>query len=180
MTTRALAPRGRSRSRVLGWLGLAACLLAGCGYRTGIALAERRSLGVEIFDNTSRVELAPGIERDLHRQISDVLIRLADAELVDPDDADRRITGRILRYHHRPGVRDVDNRLLETGLRIAVEAEIRDRSGDVLRSTRVSSQSGYVLDRYEAEREASERVLGNIAERLVLDLVGTLDYEPDD
>jgi len=177
---------GRRAWRLAAGMALSGAVLgavvlgAGCGYRAGVRLQEGRTLGVEIFDNSSRTELAPGLERDLHREVSTALIRLVDAALVPPSDADRVITGRILSYHRRPGVRDAENRLLETGLGIEVQAEVRDRAGTVLRSAHVSSQSGYVLDRYEAEREAEGRVLGNIAERLVLDLIAPLDYEPGD
>ena len=62
--------------------------------------------------------------------------------MLPPDEANRRITGRILRYHFRPGIRNEDNELLETGLRIEVQAEIRDRSGNILKQTEISSQTG--------------------------------------
>ena len=153
---------------------VALALSVGCGYHAGLPLAEGRTIGIEIFSNESRTELAPGLERDLHREVSDVLIRLANAPLLPPDEANRRITGRILRYHFRPGIRNEDNELLETGLRIEVQAEIRDRSGNVLKQTEISSQTGYVIDSSTAERDATDRVLGNLAERLVLDLMAPL------
>jgi hypothetical protein len=153
---------------------LAALCLAACGYSTGIRAASRGTVGVEFFGNRS-------LERDLERPLADEIARVlrdvSDAPLVDPRRADLVVRGTILEFRRRSGVRSTDNQLLETGLRVHVEAELYDaRLGAVVAGPlRQDVWVGYTLDQTANEREARDRALRNVAEEVVLDLFSTLD-----
>ncbi len=103
-------------------LGLTALLSApiSCGYSTGIRLPpELETVGVEIFGNDSKV---PNLEIELQLALTDSVERLVHAQLVDPRRADLFLRGRIVDYSRRGGIRSPDNKLLESGVGISVEA----------------------------------------------------------
>jgi hypothetical protein len=167
----AAALRGLLAALGLGALGAG---LAGCGYSTGqVITVERRSVGVEIFDNGSR---EPDLERDLHLVLSRSVRDLVHAPLVAPAEAELRLQGGILEYRRRGGIRSADNELLETGVGLTVEARLVDREGVVLATSRPGTVwVGYLVDEVEGEVDARDRALRNIADRIVLDLFTALD-----
>ncbi len=161
-------------------LALAAGLV-GCGYKSGLTLGPtHRTVGIEVFANASRERLVPDLERDLHRAMTEALIELVHATVVDPAEADLVVRGSVRDFRRRPGIRDGRNRLLETGIRIAVDAELFERAGDgsetAIGRSDQASRSGYVLDEPGAERDATDRVLQIVAQRVVLDLFAPLAY----
>lgn len=189
------AERSGSRSRSvrpgrLGALGLVGILamgcvsLAGCGYRAGLELPSRwDDVGVEIFDNDGRDTLVPNLERDLHGELTAAVRRVVQGTLVDPSKADVVIRGRIIEYRRRQGIRTRDNRRLETGIRVRVRGELWERTGGdpewvLLRHTVYTTHSGYLLEDRDEELDAQDRVLRNIADRLVLDLFAPEAYIP--
>ncbi len=117
--------------RTRAWFGGAARLLAtaalvgaplSCGYSTGMRLPPGiETVGVEFFGNDSKV---PDLEVDLHLAMTDSVDRLVSAPLVDPRRADMFLRGRILDYSKRGGIRSPDNKLLESGVGITVEAQL--------------------------------------------------------
>lgn len=155
--------------RVLPALLLAA--LAGCGYDAGLRVAEHHeSVGVELFGNESQER---DLEPLLHEQLTRVLRDQSDAHLVDPRQAQAVIRGTIQTYHRRGGIRNRDNRLLETGVYIEVDAQLFVRGGETpVRSATAGTWVGYTLEPAANEREARERALRHLAEELVLDLLG--------
>ena len=101
---------------------LALALVAGCGYRTGLTVPEGDGdVAVALFDNDGKLR---DLERDLHAEIGMALERLVDARLTSPERADWIVRGRIVEYTRRGGIRSLDNRLLETGVNVAVEARL--------------------------------------------------------
>ena len=103
---------------------------------------------------------------------------MVDVRLLRPSAADARLEGRILEYRTRGGVRGSDNRLLERGVAIRVEAVLVDASGDVLAGpVQLSQTSGFTSRETGGLRDAEERVLGNLAEGLLLELL--VDLEAD-
>ena len=148
-----------------------ACLLAaGCGYSTSLGVAKRYpSVGLEIFGNDSP-------ERDLERRFDDEMSRalrdLSDAPLVEPQHAKVVIRGKIISYTRRSGIRSPENQLLETGVRIDVEASLYAQGSlEPLRTAKATSAVGYTLDNANNEDVAKNRALRHIAEELVLDLL---------
>jgi len=115
------------------WLGLALALAAGaggCGYSTGVRLPEQvRTVGVEVFGNDSKQR---DLEVELHRELADAVARLVHAPLVAPEQADLIVRGRIVDYERRNGIRSPQNQLLETGVRITIEAQLVQRFGQSL------------------------------------------------
>ncbi len=113
-----------SRAARWGALGLAnlVLFLGGCGYNTGFEVpAGVETVGVRVFWNdTQRRDL----ELELHRWVSDSVQRLVDAPLVSPEVADLVLDGRLLDYSKRGGIRSPDNKQLETGVRVVVEARL--------------------------------------------------------
>jgi len=148
-----------------------ACLLVlgGCGYSTGLRISQNYdSVGVELFGNET---LERDLEPQLQAQITDVLTELSDSRLLPPERARAVIRGKLVTYQRRNGIRSSDNRLLETGVTIEVEAGLYVRGSDTpLRTTRAYSSVGYTLDQPGNEREARDRALRYIAEELVLEL----------
>ena len=82
----------------------------------------------------------------------------------------------------RNGIRDTDNRLLETGVRITVEARLErlapgDTEREVLRRIEVQDERGYALSVSGGETEARARALRYIADRVVIDLFADLAWD---
>jgi hypothetical protein len=148
----------------LALLGLA------CGYSTGLRAAERhRTIGVEFFGNDTYER---DLERPFYDEVSRVLRDTSDAPLVDPRKADVVLRGTITEFRRRRGIRSAENRLLETGVYIEVQAELVDRLRDLpLRGpVRQGVWVGFQIGPAENEREARQRALHNVAEEVVLDL----------
>ena len=116
-------------TRVVTWLALA--WLASCGYRTGMVLPETQdAVAIEFFGNESKER---DVEMELHASLTDAMNRMVAAELVTLDRADLVLRGTMEEYARRGGIRSPDNELLETGVRIGVEARlvriIREQDG---------------------------------------------------
>jgi len=166
-------------------LGLA---LGACGYHTGLVAPEgAQTIGVEYFGNDGPLR---DVELQLQIELSNAIARMLPARQVDPRDADLVVRGRVIDYSRRSGIRSPDNELLETGVRITVEASLVDpteRYGPtgerlplrVLRHTVTLAESGYRLDETDGENAARARAMRNLADRLALDLFGPVAYEPE-
>jgi hypothetical protein len=154
---------------------------AGCGWHAGLApppleseLQGPKRVAVEYFEARPEL-LVRGLEPLLQDQITLVLSDLVGARLVAPAQAELLVRGRILDYRRRGGIRNKDNQLLESGVRIVVSAELVDtRTGKTVRTPVTADVwSGYTAGPEQAvdnEREARDRALRHIAESLVLQL----------
>lgn len=164
-----------------------AAALAACGYRTGLTVPEgRRTVGVEFFGNDGPLR---DVEVQLQSELAQAVERMLPVRIVDPTRADLIVRGRVVDYSRRGGIRSPENKLLETGIRITVEASLIDpkpqfdRNGNplpprVLRRARTFTESGYRIEETDGERAARARALRNLADRLTLDLFGAVAYEP--
>jgi hypothetical protein len=162
----------------------AALLLAcglGCGYHAGLLVPEGvGSIGVEIFDNISKVR---DLEALVHDHVTESLRSRTDAHLVPPSLAELVIRGRVVEYSRRSGIRNRENELLETGVQIAVEAELVRRRADpeaqevVLRRIQVEEESGFRLQEPDGELDARDRVLRRLGDRIVLELLAEFAQE---
>jgi hypothetical protein len=153
----------------------AAALAGGCGYSTGIRVADRvRSVGVTFFGNQT-------FERDVERPLQDALsssIRsLTDVPIADPAEAEVLLRGVILEYKRRGGIRSSDNQLLETGLYVEAEAGLYDRRSDrpIGPQRRALVWVGYVVDEPDGEATARDRAIRHIADELVLVLFSAVE-----
>ncbi|MEO2164498.1 MAG: LPS assembly lipoprotein LptE [bacterium] len=153
--------------------------LTGCGYTTGLTLGpDYHSVGLEIFGNDTP---EPDLELSLHRALTQATRNMLDAQLVDPDRSQLVVRGRLTRFQRRAGLRSADNVWMEGGVWITAEAELLDRRRDVVLvgPVRAEANVGYTRTNREAEPNARQRALNNLAERLVLDLfTGTVPGEP--
>lgn len=154
-------------------------LLSGCGYSTGLHLApEYESLGVEVFENETQVR---DIERDLHAAMTHFVRDRVSATLRAPERADLVLRGEILDFRYRRGIRSAENQQLETGLSVVARASLWSQgegepvAGPVLART----QMGYSLEAPFGEQDARRRVLENLAERLLLDLMTSMSSQAD-
>jgi hypothetical protein len=97
---------------------------------------------------------------------------MLDARLVDPDRSQLVVRGRLTRFQRRAGLRSADNVWMEGGVWITAEAELVDPRRDVVIAgpVRAEANVGYARTNREAEPDARQRALNNLAERLVLDL----------
>jgi hypothetical protein len=156
-------------------------LLGACGWRSGLPLPpDADSVGVELFDPDPDV-YERGLEPLLHEQLTRSVSDLVALPLRSPERADLVVRGRILEYRRRSGVRNEDNQLLESGVRVVIEAELVERTtGRRLGSSaRVALWSGHALDSPANEGAARDRALHNLAERVVLDLFQGAERIPE-
>jgi hypothetical protein len=154
-------------------------LCAACGYRTGYTPPVGATVGVAFFENISKER---DLDRDFHVPLTESVQRIVRAPLVQPDRAEYRIDGRILEFRRRNGIRDTDNRLLETGVRITVEARLERLAPgaserEVLRRIEVQDERGFALSDPGGEAAARARALRNIADRVVIDLFADLAWD---
>ncbi len=167
--------RGGPGARRIAAALFCAALAGGCGYSTGLRVAERhRGVSLEIFGNDSYER---DLERPLHDEISRALRNLSDAPIEETRNADVLVRGKIHTYQHRSGIRSRDNQLLETGVYIEVEAGLYSRGSEKPRRGpfKAAAAVGYLVGRSENELEARDRALRHIAEELVLDLFAPSD-----
>lgn len=167
------------RRALLVAAALALVLAASCGYRAGYTPPVGATVGVAFFENLSKER---DLDRDLHPPLSDSVLRIVRAPLVHPERAEYRIEGRILDFRRRNGIRDTENRLLETGVLISVEARLVHvppgaSEPVVLRVVTVQDERGYNLDESNGEAEARLRALRNISDRVVIDLFADLAWD---
>ncbi|MBL8862109.1 MAG: hypothetical protein JNK02_08860 [Planctomycetes bacterium] len=156
-------------------LGLCALTAGGCGYSTGLRVADRiGSVGVTFFQNST-------LERDVERPLQDALTAsvrsLTDVPIADHGSAEVLLRGTILEYRRRGGIRSTDNELLETGLLLEAEAGLYDRRSDrpLGPQRRARVWVGYVLDDPSGEAQARDRAIRHVADELVLELFAGLE-----
>jgi hypothetical protein len=145
---------------------------AACGWHAGLHVPQGTRIGVEVFE-TDREILERGLEPLLTEEISRALIDRLGAPIECPERADLVVRGRILDYRRRPGIRNKENQLLETGLFVRASAELVERrTGNVVVPVKEAQVwSGYSTDRsLESEEAARQRALRHVADSLVLDL----------
>lgn len=160
---------------VLGLCLAIAGLAGGCGYSTGIRVADRvHSVGVTFFGNKT---LEPDVERPLQDSFSSSIRSLTDVPISDPAHAEVVLRGDILEYKHRGGIRSSDNQLLETGLYIQVEAGLYDRQSDRALGPQRRAQVwiGYAVDDSKGESDARDRAIRYVSDELVLELFAPLE-----
>ena len=158
--------------RALAVLVLVPGLLGGCGWSAGLVLPEGvRTVGVEVFPR-DRLVLERGLEPRLADALSQAVSDLVGAPLATPRDADWVLEGEIVEVRRRAGIRSTDNRILETAVRVRIEARLVDRrSGAVTAATTEPYVwGGYALDQPGNEDLSEDRVLRYLAETIVLDL----------
>lgn len=151
---------------------LAALIAAGCGYGTGLAVKKSgiESIGVAFFGNDT---LERDVERDFQPELARALQDLCDAPIDRIDRASTVIQGTVRQYHRRSGIRSPENKLLETGIYVEVEAAlyVRGEPNPSRGPVRASTWVGFVIEPTgEHERQARERAFRHVAEELVLDL----------
>jgi len=132
------------------------------------------TIGVEIFGNSSP---EPGLEANFASHMSGALVDFVALGFEAPDKADLVIRGEMTGYRRRNGIRSQDNDLLEGSVRIEVRADLIARATEEVLA---SATQGLWADWATGTRELSapglgeyqgrERVLQNLADRLVLDL----------
>jgi hypothetical protein len=153
----------------------AGLLLGACGWHTGLsAPAGARTVSIEFAANETRL---PDLEVDLTDALYRAVLDRLDLAVVAYGEADLVLDARLVDLRRRGGVRDEDARLLEGGVILGVEVDLRDRrSGAVLQTSRRRLSSGYVVGpglspaTAPGEPLARTRVLHNLADGVILDL----------
>jgi len=169
---------------IRGRASLVAALLlmlsvASCGYRVGlIAPAGFTSVGVEVFHNATP---EPDLERGLHGALSREVRDRVPLPLVSPAESELLIRGRLVEFSRVRGIRDPDNQLLESGVRIIAEAWTVSRStGElVFPKTTARATVGYPIGSASGERAARERAIRHLAEVLTIDLFARVRKDPE-
>lgn len=158
------------RRRLALWLLLAWAGLSACGYRAGLTLeGGRRSLAIEMFGNDGPL---PGIERELHAEIVRSARNMLSVVILDPDQAEVIVRGRISAYSTRGGLRTKGNRLRSKRVSVSAEAELWSASGELLRGpVRASVSVGFLNGPQPEDEEARQRAFKNAADELLLKLL---------
>jgi hypothetical protein len=162
----------------LASLACTALLATSCGWHAGLlappGAPADATIGVEIFGNTSP---EPGLEADFASHLSGALVDFVAMKYDSPERADLVIRGELTSYRRRNGIRSQDNKLLEGSVRIEATAELILRiTGEVLASANQGLWADWATGTPglgapdQGEFHARERVLQNLADRLVLDL----------
>lgn len=149
---------------------LATLSVASCGYHVGLTAPEGFStVAVAVFHNDTP---EPDLERGLHGALSREVRDRVPLPLVDPDESDLLIRGRLLEFSRVRGIRDPNNQLLESGVRIVAEAwTVRRSTGEmVFLKTSAQATVGYPVGSASGERAARERAIRHLAEVLTIDL----------
>jgi hypothetical protein len=152
--------------------------LGACGFTARHTLGpDRPSLGIEIFSNDGR---EPDLERRLHGELTRAARRMVDANIVAPSQARITLSGRIVEYSTRGGVRGKDNVLLERGVRLTIEGTLRDAQGRrVAGPVSLRQDVGHTTSEPGGRNAAESRALANLAESLLLDLLVDLEQRRD-
>jgi hypothetical protein len=159
--------------RIAGALALALALpaaLGGCGYSRALSAPPgAASVGVTFFANDTPVR---DLERELAVELAASVRDLVQTPLAEPQRADVRVEGRLGEYRRRGGIRDPENRLLESGVQVLVEAWLVDaRTGEPLTAVLSATTAvGYLIPEPGGEEQARSRALRHLADRIVLDL----------
>ncbi|MFT4711210.1 MAG: hypothetical protein ACI9D0_001054 [Bacteroidia bacterium] len=171
-------------------LVLLATAASSCGWHAGLlapthfeGVTEDATIGVEIFGNETP---EPGLEADFAPYISGALVDFVAMDFEAADRADLIVKGTLTRYRRRNGIRSQDNQLLEGSVRIEVTAELILRStGEALATANQGLWADWATGTPGlgapgiGEIQARERLLQNLADRLVLDLfTQTAEVEP--
>ena len=169
-------------------LGAALAMAAGCGWNQGYLATpgapDATTVGVELFDNESP---EPGLEARLAPHLSEALVDWVGLDLETPGRADLVIRGTVLDLRRRGGVRSKDNELLGASTRIEVSASLERRSdGEILATTTSGLWADWAVGGAAlsgpglGEDRARDRLLGNLADRIVLDLFAAAADEGED
>ncbi len=166
---------GALRTVVLAALAIAGFVLQGCGYSTGLRAADRiRTVGITVFGNQT-------LERDLERRFQDEISRavrsLTDVPIQPPARAEFLVRGTVTDFRRRGGIRSPENRLLETGVYVEIEAALIDRASDRALGPprRAGVWVGYVVGDPHGEDQALDRAIRHVAEEIVLVLFSPLE-----
>lgn len=155
------------------WSTVGAALLlalSSCGYRVGLIAPEGYSeVAVDIFYNGTP---EPDLERGLHDAMTKEVRDRVPLPLVAPSQSELLIQGRLIDFSRVRGIRDPNNQVLESGVRIVAEAWVIQRSTGARVSSTTSAQAtiGYPIGSSSGERAARERALRHLAEVLTIDL----------
>ncbi len=157
---------------------LAALLPAGCGYRVGLSAPEGfTTVAVEIFHNDT---LEPDLERALHGSLSQEVRDRVPLPLVSTKDSELLIRGRLIDFSRVRGIRNPENQILESGVRIVAEAwTVRSSTGEVVTpKTTARATVGYPVGNSSGERAARERAIRHLAQVLTIDLFAQAGASP--
>ncbi|MCH2105853.1 MAG: LPS assembly lipoprotein LptE [Planctomycetes bacterium] len=147
-----------------------ALLHASCGYSVGlIAPAGFDTVAVEVFHNDT---LEPDLERALHSALSVEVRDRVPLPLVSPGDSKLLIRGRLVDFGRVRGIRNPQNQVLESGVRVVVEAwTVRSSTGEVVHpKTTARATIGYPVGSSSGERAARARAIRQLAQALTVDL----------
>lgn len=171
-------------------LALLACAASSCGWHAGLlapthleGVTEDATIGVEIFGNETP---EPGLEADFAPYLSGAVVDLVAMGFESAERADLVVKGTLNRYQRRNGIRSQDNQLLEGSVRIDVAAALILRStGETLATANQGLWADWATGTPGlgapglGEFQARERLLQNLADRLVLDLFAkTVEVDP--
>ena len=165
-TVRTVRPR-RERVRAFGGAVLALVLL-GCGYNAGsLVPPEYRSVYVPIWENHT---FRRGLEFRLTELVQKEVERKTHLKLTTEDRADTKLSGEIVGFEQRVLTEDLQDRPVETQVRVAVNFRWEDqRTGQTILREVGLSQTGEALPgRGETpEGAAATEALEDLAEQIV-------------
>ena len=152
--------------KVLSWLLVSACVLAGwgCGYSTR-ALVRRdiTSIYVPVFENAT---FRRGYEKDLTNAVIEELKRFTRLSFAPAGSADSVLTGEIVEVEERVVTKTELDEILEKRISVTVEVRWRDNltGADLIPARRIREGARVVVALGE---DPTARVLRELAQRIV-------------
>ena len=147
----------------------AGCLAGGCGYTTrGTLLSGTQKINIAVFENkTYEYQL----ETSLANEITDQFIIDGELQVVNPQDADIRLTGTIVEYKREPLVYDQNDNVSQYKIIIYADAVLTDLKNEAViwQGSRISGEDIYFVtgNLSNSEEDARQKAFKDLAENLV-------------
>lgn len=145
-------------------------LISGCGYSTKSLISRKiNSIYIPVFDNDT---FRRGLEFELTKAVKDEIMSKTNLRIVQKDNADTILTGKILKVTEGILTQDITDNIVESRLTIYVAIKLEDRrTGRVLISeSNLKNSAEFIVKRGETIDSAAEEGLLALAKVIVYHL----------
>lgn len=144
------------------------CLsLAGCGYSSKSLLRTNvRSIYIPIFENDT---FRRGYEFELTKAVRDQILMRTRLDIVDKDEADSILFGKIARVDEGIMIEDTRDNIVESRVTVGIDIRWVDkRTGRAIVDRKnIKAPAEFIVRRYETLDSASEESLVGVAQNII-------------
>jgi hypothetical protein len=144
--------------------------ISGCGYSTKSLISRKiNSIYIPVFENNT---FRRGLEFELTKAVKDEIMSKTNLRIVQKDNADTILTGKILKVTEGILTQDITDNIVESRLTIYVNIKLEDRrTGRVLISeSNLKNSAEFIVKRGETIDSAAEEGLLALAKVIVYHL----------